>query len=161
MSLNEARADIDFGAYLPAEVSAGFVFEDALRYINQEQNALFVTWTKGMGYINWRVSLLDDNDKIRITSVADAHNYDLVLYPIPRADSVPDELREIVDNPIFHIDELTLDVVQARTYEVADSGDEPGQRMRFSVLYGDILVELNVKGASPEVMFDILQQIKK
>ncbi len=137
-----------------------FEFEDALRYINQEQNALFITWTKGMGYINWRVSFLDDNDKTRITSVTDAHNYDLALYPIPRADSVPDELREIVDNPIFYIDELTLDVVQARTYEVADSGDEPDQRMRFGVLYGDILVELNIKGASPEVMFDILQQIK-
>jgi len=33
--------------------------------------------------------------------------------------------------------------------------------MRFSVLYGDTLVKLNVKGATPEVMFEILQQIKE
>lgn len=161
LSLDEARADIDFGAYLPTKIPVGFEFEDAQRFINQEQNVLFVNWTKGMGYINWRVSPLDDDDKTRITSVDDNKNYDLALYPIPRADSVPDELREIVDNPIFLIDDLTLDTVRARSYEVSDSGDEQGSRMRFSVLYGDILVELNVKGATPEAMFEILQQIKK
>ena len=74
---------------------------------------------------------------------------------------MPDDLREIVDNPIFLIDELTLDSVRARTYEVSDSGDEPGRRMNFSVLYENILVEIGSKGASPEAIFEILQQIKK
>jgi hypothetical protein len=161
LSLDEARADADFGAYLPETPPEGFAFESATRFINQERNTLFINWTKGMGSISWRVSLLDDNDKTRITSVTNTKNYDLALYPIPRADSVPADLREIVDNPIFLIDELTVDTVRARTYEISDSGDEPGPRMRFSVLYGDILVELRVKGASPEAMFEILQQIKK
>lgn len=161
LNLNEACADVDFGAYLPAEVPAGFVFEDALRFINQEQDALFVNWKKGMGYIDWRVSILNDNDKTRITSIVDKKNYDLSLYPIPRADSVPDDLREIVDNPIFLSEEITLEAVQARTYKITDTGDESGSRMCFGVLYGDILVEIRVKGASSEAMFDILQQIKK
>lgn len=159
LSLEEARADIDFGAYLPITLPNGFAFEDALRQINQEHNALLVNWTKGMGYIDWRISVLDDNDKTRITSVTDTKNYDLSLYPIPRANSVPNELREIVDNPIFLIDELTLDVVQARTYEAADSGDELGQSMRFGVFYGDILVEINVKDVSSDVLIEFLQQI--
>lgn len=161
LSLDEARADTDFGAYLPVTLPNGFAFEDALRFINQEQDALFVSWTKGMGYINWRVSLLEDNDKTRITSVADKKNYDLSLYPIPRADSVPGDLREIVDNPIFLSEELTLEVVQTRAYEIADAGDEPGHRMRFSVLYGDILVEISAKGVSPDALVNILQQIKQ
>lgn len=161
MSLDEARTDIDFGTYLPSTLPNGFVFENALRYINQVQNALYVNWTKGMGYINWRVSLLDDNDNTRITSVVDTKNYDLSLYPIPWADSVPDILREIVNNPVFLINELTLDAVRARTYEIADAGDEPGQRMGFSVLYGDILVEIRIKGVTPEVIYDILQEIKE
>ncbi|HBK85801.1 MAG TPA: hypothetical protein DDZ53_07215 [Firmicutes bacterium] len=161
LSLDEARADADFGAYLPVTLPNGFVFEDALRYINQEQDVLFVSWTKGMGYINWRVSLLEDHDKTRITSVADKKHYDLSLYPIPRADSVPDDLREIVDNPIFLSEELTLEVVQTRAYEISDAGDEPGHRMRFSVLYGDILVEISAKGVSPDAMVNILQQIKQ
>ena len=53
------------------------------------------------------------------------------------------------------------DVVQSRTYETTDAGDKLGQRMRFSVLYEDVLVELRVKCVSSEVVFDILQQIKK
>ncbi|MHB8065451.1 MAG: hypothetical protein ACYDG2_23030 [Ruminiclostridium sp.] len=161
LGLDEARADADFGAYVPISLPEGFVFEDSLRYKNQVQDALFVNWAMGMGYINWRISMLDESDKMRITSIADTRNYDLSFYPIPRADSVPDELREIVNNPIFLSDELTFEAIQARTYEVSDSGDGPGLRMQFSVLYGDILVELNVKGASSEAIFDILQQIKK
>ncbi|MEA5024178.1 hypothetical protein SDC9_09288 [bioreactor metagenome] len=47
LTLEEARADADFGAYLPAALPEGFAFEDALRSINQSQNALFVNWTKG------------------------------------------------------------------------------------------------------------------
>jgi hypothetical protein len=161
LSLAEARADADFGMYIPETLPKGFGFENATRFINQERNTLFVNWTKGMSYISWKVSLLKDNDKTRITHVTDTKNYDLALYPIPRADSVPDELREIVDNPIFLIDELTLDAVRARAYEVLDSGDEQGPRMRFSVLYGDTLVKLNVKGATPESVLEMLQQIKK
>lgn len=159
LSLEEAHTDIDFGAYLPTTLPDGFVFEDATRYVDQERNALFVSWTEGMGYIDWRVSVLDDNDKNRITSVTDTKNYDLAIYPTPRANSVPDELRNIVDNPIFLINELTLGVVQARTYEATNSDDEQGQRMRFGVLYGDILVELNVKNVSSEILIQILQQI--
>lgn len=161
LSLDEARADADFGPYIPETLPKGFGFEHANRFINQERNTLFVNWTKGMSYISWNVSLLKDNDKTRITHVTDTKNYDLALYPIPRADSVPDELREIVENPIFLIDELTLDAVRARAYEVLDSGDEQGSRMRFSVLYGDTLVKLNVKGATPESVLEMLQQIKK
>ena len=161
LSLAEARADADFGMYIPETLPKGFGLENANRFINQERNTLSVNWTKGMSYISWKVSLLKDNDKTRITHITDTKNYDLALYPIPRADSVPDELREIVDNPIFLIDELILDAVRARSYEVSDSGDEQGHRMRFSVLYGDTLVELNVKGATPEAVFEILQQIKK
>ncbi len=160
LDLGEARADADFGAYLPQNLPSGFTFESALRFINQEKNYLRAAWRKGMGYIEWHVSVLGKDDKERITSVADTQNYALPLYPIPRADSVPDELRKIVDNPIFRIEDLTPEAVQARAYEVLDAGDEPGCRMCFSVLYGDILVELNVKGTTPEAVFEMLQQIK-
>lgn len=161
LDLTAAYADPDFGAYLPGDLPSGFAFESATRVNNQDKNSLNAIWIKGMGYIEWHVSVLDEDDKARITSVADTQNYDLSLYSIPRADSVPDELREIVNDPIFHSEELTLEAVQARAYEVSDAGDEPGYRMRFGVLHGDMLVEINVKGATPEAMFQILQQIKK
>jgi hypothetical protein len=161
LSLEEARADTDFGAYLPKRVPSGFAFESASRYIDKKSNFLSVLWFKGMGEIHWTVSKLEEKDKARITSVADKENYDLALYPIPRAESVPKELREIVNDPIFIIDDLTLEAVKARSYEVRDTGDVSGPRMGFSVLYGEILVKLNVKGASPEEVFDMLMQVGK
>lgn len=161
LDLDAARADADFGAYLPATLPDGFLFESALRFVNQERNSLSALWIKGMGNIHWRISYPGEDDEARITSVADTLNYDLSLYPIPHADSVPDELREIVNDPIFRSEDLTLEAVQARAYEVSDAGDEPGCRMRFGVLYGDILVEINVKGATPGEIFKILQQLAK
>ena len=89
LNLDEAHADADFGAYLPATLPEGFVFQDALRFINQERNELNVRWEKGMGYIDWRVSYLDGNDKARITSVADRKNYDLRSIPFPAPTQYP------------------------------------------------------------------------
>ena len=42
-----------------------------------------------------------------------------------------------------------------------DLGDISGPRMHFGVPYGNILVEINVKGASPEAVFEMLQQIQE
>ena len=161
LDLTAAYADPDFGAYLPQELPAGFTFETAHRTTGPESNSMFASWHKSLGYIEWRVSPFEEDEKSRLTSVADTKNYDLSLYPIPRADSVPDNLRIIVNNPIFRIEDLTLEAVRARAYEVSDAGDEPGYRMHFSVLYGDILIEINVKSAPPEAVFKMLQQIQE
>lgn len=153
---SEAREDEAFGAYLPQNLPAGFGFEAAYRRTDWHSDYLMARWNKGMAEISWLVSPLQESDKTRMTAVEDTKNYDLSLYPIPRADSVPMELREIVENPIFNSEELTLDVVKARAYEVKDAGDVSGARMRFAVLYGDVLVQITVKGATPEAVFAML-----
>ena len=159
-TLDEAYADADLGAYLPSSVPSGFAFEEARRFINQEVNHLEVCWTKGLANLTWRVSSkLNDWHTSRITSVADTKNYDLARYPIPRFDSVPEDLRQIVDCPIFRIEELALEAVRMRAYSVSDAGDVSGPRMEFGVLYGDILVEVNVKGITPEKLFEMLCEI--
>ena len=128
---------------------------------SQEVNHLEVCWTKNYETFTWRISSkLIEWHTSRITSVADTKNYDLSLYPIPRGDSVPEELWEIVDRPIFLFEELTLDAVRMRAYSVSDAGDGSGPRMEFGVLYGDILVEVNVKGVSPEKIFEMLSEVK-
>lgn len=91
--------------------------------------------------------------------MADTKNYDLSLYPVPRADSVPEELWEIVDCPIFSIEELTLAAVKARAYRVNEAGDTDGWHMHFGVLYDDVLVEVSAKGLSPETIFDLLAEV--
>jgi len=152
-TLAEARAEPDFGRYLPSEVPAGFGDASIYRFKFQDSNFLTATWSRGMDGLSWVVTPYTEEDVPRLTSVDDKKNYDLSLYPIPRADSVPDELREIVDNPIFSAEELTLEAVYCRAYKVDDAGDTDGWRMIFSVKYGDVIVSVSTKGVEPEWLY--------
>lgn len=159
LTLVEAQADPDFGAYVPRLIPPGFTFESCVRILNQRKNELRVDYADGMKYLGWTVQHLSEEAKDRVVDIDQPDTYDLSLYPIPRAESVPDELREIVNDPIFRAEDLTLDVVLSRAYTVEDAGDVPGYRMHFSVLYGDVLVEVDAKGVEPEAVFDLLRVI--
>ena len=154
--MTEAKAEPDFGRYLPSEIPAGFGDASIYRFKFQDSNFLTATWSRGMDGLSWVVTPYTEEDAHRLTSVDDKKNYDLSLYPIPRADSVPDELREIVDNPIFEAEELTLEAVYCRAYKVDDAGDTDGWRMRFSVKYGDVIVSISTKGVEPEWVYQQL-----
>ena len=164
LTFAEAQADPDFGAYMPTALPEGFAEERFHRHMEQNVNYLSGHWSKGWGSdfadLYWEISFFDESKQQRLTAAADTEQYDLSLYPIPRADSVPEELREIVDNPIFLAEELTLDVVQARAYRIQDAGDSDGWRMAFSVKYGDIVVEVRAKGLDPQWMYDQLAALR-
>lgn len=155
-TLAEAKAEPDFGRYLPSEIPAGFGDTSIYRFKFENSNFLTAMWSKGLDDLSWVVTPYTEEDALRLTSVDDKKNYDLSLYPIPRADSVPDELREIVDNPIFEAEELTLEAVYCRAYKVDDAGDTDGWRMRFSVKYGDVIVSISTKGVEPEWLYQQL-----
>lgn len=166
LTLEEAYRDEEFGKWLPGEIPEGFGFEEARRVFyegtkgREETNYLSVCWLKGMEEISWDVSYLTEEERARITAVSDTANYDLSLYPIPRAESVPEELWEIVDDPIFKIEDLTEEAVWARAYRIEEQGDTDGYRMRFSVLYpGNVLVGISVKGIDPEQVYQMLAQL--
>ena len=76
--------------------------------------------------------------------------------PIPMAESVPKELWETVNPPIFRAEEFTLDAVWKRACQVKDARDASGYRMRFCVLYGDVVVENNSKGVDPKRVYEEL-----
>jgi len=153
LTLSEARADADFGAYLPDALPSGYVEESIRRYRDQNHDYLSGLWTKGYDQLSWQVSSYTERDAERLTGIDEPENYDLSLYPIPRAESVPDELREIVDDPIFIAEDLTLETVCARAYKSGESGDSNGWRMTFGVKYGDVLIRVSSKGLEPEWMY--------
>ena len=159
LSHQEALNDSDFGTFMLREVPSGFVAESIRRYKDQTADYLSGLWTSGYDELWWKVYTLSEADEGRLTSIADRENYDLSLYPIPRASSVPDDLREIVDNPIFSTDELTMDAVWARAYTTGESGDSKGWRMAFSVRYGDTIVEVRTKGIDPEWVYHQLKNL--
>lgn len=159
-TLSEAQTEPDFGRYMPSELPAGFGEAIIRRFKFQNSNYLSGTWTRGMDNLTWVVDPYTEEDAHRLTSVEDKKNYDLSRYPIPRADSVPDELREIVNDPIFEAEELTLEAVYCRAYKVSDAGDTDGWRMRFSVRFGDVIVSVSTKGVEPEWLYQQLFHLR-
>ncbi len=145
------------GSLLPKDPPQGFAFESA----SCTEDRYSVIWYRGLRELNWYIRDYREADAARITSVEDTVNYDLTLYPIPRAESVPEELREMVDDPIFRAEELTPEAVNARAYSVEDAGDVSGPRLRFSVLYGDKLVTVSAKGVQPEWLFEQLSALPR
>lgn len=143
----EALADADFGAYIPAQAPSGYAVENVRRYKDYRSDYLSVLWCKGLNDVRWSVRRYTAADATRETSVADTKNYDMSLYPIPLGNSVPDELWEIVQDPIFDADELTLAAVQARVCNGS---------MRFSVKYGDVVVEVSAQGVTPAWLYQQL-----
>ena len=152
-SLMEARTEPDYGRYLPMELPKGFTESTINRFRFGESDSLSALWSRGLDDLNWVITPFAEQDANRLTSVDDLQNYDLSLYPIPWADSVPEELWEIVDDPIFDAEELTLEAVCRRAYKVQDAGDTDGWRMRFCVRYGDVVVSINSKGVEPEWLY--------
>ena len=159
-TLAEAQEEPDFGQYMPSELPAGFGDAAIYRFKFQDSNFLTAMWSKGLNNLSWVITPYTEEDAHRLTNMDDKKNYDLSLYPIPRADSVPDELREIVDDPIFKAEELTLEAVYCRAYQVNDAGDTDGWRMKFSVRYGDIIVSVSSKGVAPEWVYQQLVTLK-
>lgn len=155
----EAAQDEAFGPYMLPEIPAGFAEESIRRYKDQNNNYLSSLWTKGLDELSWNIYRYTDADALRVTSVEDKKNYDLSLYPIPRADSVPAELHEIVNDPIFLAEELTAEAVWARAYRVNDAGDSDGWRMAFTVKYGDVLVHVRAKGIDPQWLYAQLKAL--
>ena len=161
LSYQEAITEATYGAYMLLEMPKGFTAESIRRFKNQNSDYLSGLWTKGYDELSWTVYTISEADESRITEIDETENYDLTLYPIPRASSVPDELREIVNNPIFIGEELTQEAVFARAYKVEDAGDSNGWRMNFSVKYGDTVVEIRAKGVDPEWMYQQLYALNR
>lgn len=156
ISMTEAQAVPVFGEYFLETVPEGYREEGIRRYKDKWNDYLSGLWSKGYSDISWKVHFYTDEDASRLTKVSETERYDLALYPIPRAESVPVELQSVVDNPIFAIEELTLDAVWKRAYKVEDESDE--WRMEFSVKYGDILVEVRTEGVTPEWLYEELKE---
>ena len=156
LSHEQALGDEDFGVYMLRDIPSGFAEESIRRVKNQTVDLLSGLWTRGYDELCWRVGYFDEAYERCLTSIADRENYDISLYPIPQAESVPEELWETVNCPVFDAGELTADAVWARAYTVDDAGDSGGYRMMFAVQYGDTVIEVRTKGIDPDWLYEQL-----
>ena len=153
LSHEEALSLEVFGSYFLSTIPDDFAEESIHHYKDQNIEYLSGLWTRNYDELYWKVSHLTEEDRSRLTHEEETQRYDLTLYPIPRADSVPTDLREVVDNPIFYAEELSSELIWARAYKTGEQGDSNGWRMSFSVLYGDMVVTVRSKGVDPDCIY--------
>lgn len=153
----EARSAETLGAYLPAKLPAGYVFESAR--IN-DLGQLTVCWLHGMDMIQISVAFAEAGE-LKTTDINRPETYNEWLYEIPYKETVPEEYWQTFDNPVFAAEDLSLEVVSSRMKTYEDAGDTDTPRGSFSVLYPEgVLVRFNGRGTAEEIwnMFSSLQR---
>lgn len=150
---NEAHNEADFGKYLFA-IPNDYAFNGAHRLLNQSHDFLLASWSKGYDDVRITVSKLNEESKARMVSPEDTKLYDMSLYPIPWADSMPRDKYQIIENPVFRAEDLTLHMIRMREYTRGEADE--GVSVRFSVLYGDVVVEVDAEGLSAEYLLEAL-----
>ncbi|MCL2286598.1 MAG: hypothetical protein FWC32_09585 [Firmicutes bacterium] len=157
MTIEEARLDPDFGRFLPVYVPEGFTPDEARRVIDQHFNGIFAHWhlMGEMSSISWQVSLAAEHDIANVVSINERQKFDLSLYSVPFAETVPEQYSQFVMNPVFLAEEITLDAVQSR-----DLYGRGGTRLNFGVLFGDVVVSISVMDVTPEQVWEMLLTIK-
>jgi len=160
ITLEQAQADPDFGAFMPANVPQAFRFDSARRTLNQWDNAIRTHWHRYPTFdnISWAVQEPTEHDLAVIVSTNDRHKFDVSLYSIPWFLSVPDEVHMYFQNPVFLAEEMSLEIVQARArWADGERGQDAGWRIdSFGVLYGDVLIRVSASGLSPEQLWEML-----
>lgn len=153
LTWEEARGDAAYGKYVNVQVPEGYSYTDGVG----SDTGLHVLWTKGMEEISVNCRQADESVSDWLVDADCPEEYDLSLYPIPWSDSVPEELRDKVMYATFVPEQITPEIVAARTYQVQEEGDVSGCRTRICILYSDnVLVEIVSKGPSPEEIYALI-----
>ena len=168
LTIDQARQDPDFGAFLPVSVLDGFVFGSASRFLDTRVNLLLAHFIHDVPgqfrhTIRWMIATPTEHDLRHVVSVNDRQKFDVSLYPIPWMDSVPREYFSYFQSPVFLANEISIETVQARTRWI-DANQRMGdaaewQTDQFAVLFENVIVQISANGLSAEQMWEMIQVI--
>lgn len=146
----EARSDKTLGGYVPMTLPRGYVFESAEENLDIGEDNLRLCWTRGMDSI--MLSFTKTENPPDTVDAEKPETYDERMYKIPYAESVPEEYRQSVNNPVFAREDFSLEMIESRMISYSDSGDTDTPRGNFSVLGSDgVLVRFSGRGTAEEI----------
>lgn len=153
LAWDAARADTAYGRYVDVQIPEGYSYTSGSR----SATALHVIWNKGMEEISISCRQADESVSDWLADTEKPEEYDLGLYTIPWSESVPAELAQKVYNAAFRPDQISQEIVSARSHQVEEQGDVSGWRTQIAILYSDnVLVEICSKGPSPEEIYRLI-----
>ena len=157
-SLNQARQEEEFAPYLPAENMPGYgEFYGRLSWHEGSYHDLFVRWSRGYDDVEVAVCRCPEKGCSTV-DVAAPEQYDVRLYDIPWSESVPEEYRDTVYDPVFRAEDMSFSVVQARTLYRNDTGEGRKASIRLGVLHPDgTVVRYTCKGLTAEQVWAMVE----
>jgi len=153
LTLAQAYADPEFGAYVPEKFPDSLAVEHARRYLNQTQNYLnIIGQPNGFSAGFWMVREPEEYHLANLVSLDEREKYDVSLYPEAGwAFTVPREYWQAFQCPIFRAEDMSLDTVMARVHK--------GNVQGFGVLVDDVVVEIASYNVTPEQAWEMLEQV--
>lgn len=148
-----ARTDEVYGRYVDVQIPEGYVFDGGIR----STSLMRVTFSGGGEEVSVTCRQADEGVSDWLADVEKPKEYDLGLYSIPWGESVPQELMTRVLNATFRPEQITLEIVEARTWQAQEEGEVAGSRTQIGILYSDnVLVEITGKGPSAEEIYAMI-----
>ena len=149
-SLQAAGQIEGLGEYVPETLPEGYKFESAYSNQDLDRENLTVSWSRGMDMI--LLHLEQTQGTVETVDVEKPEIYDERLYEVPYGETVPEEYRQIFQDPVFALEDFSLEIVESRMKAYEDSGDTATPRGNFKVLYPDgVLVSFNGRGTAQEI----------
>lgn len=149
-TLEQAAALEGLGSYVPQKLPAGYSFESAYRNLDVDETNLTISWSRGMDLL--MLTVQEVSAASETADIGKPETYDVRLYEVPYAETVPQEYRQIFDDPVFAWEDMSLEIVESRMKTYADAGDTSSPRGAFSVLFSDgVLVRFNGRGTAEQI----------
>ena len=149
-SLQAAGQIEGLGEYVPETLPEGYKFESAYSNQDLDRENLTVSWSRGMDMI--LLHLEQTQGTVETVDVEKPEIYDERLYEVPYGETVPEEYRQVFQDPVFALEDFSLEIVESRMKTYEDSGDTATPRGNFKVLYPDgVLVSFNGRGTAQEI----------
>ncbi len=171
ITLQAAKEMERIGGYVPEKLPSGYQFESA-RGSSPANSYLDMSlcWCKGMDDIRLHITEfyavasmpkdVYETFQKRIVDPAKPETYDVSLYEIPYADTVPREYFEVFDHPVFKESDFSLEMVEARMKSIPDAGDTDTPSGNYAELYDSgIMVEFSGRGSAEEI-WEMFESIK-
>ena len=149
---------MEFAPYLPAENMPGYgEFYGRLSWQEGSYHDLFVRWSRGYDDVEVAVCRCPEKGCSTV-DVAAPEQYDVRRYDIPWSESVPEEYRDTVYDPVFRAEDMSFSVVQARTLYRNDTGEGRKASIRLGVLHPDgTVVRYTCKGLTAEQVWVMVE----
>lgn len=157
ISLAEARQEVDFAPYLPETYSYPYgEFGGRLDYQQGSRHSLHVRWSNGYDDVEIDIQL-PEGGEAPLVPLIDPNlpaSYDVRLYQIPWADTVPREYQADFYKPVFRAADISLAIIEARLQE-KDTGSTA---CRFCILHANgVLVGYSCDGLTPEQIWSLVE----